>query len=54
MCATIHIKQVKLFTYTTMNRKYKDGKKMGVGVGVGVGLGGGTETLLIQLQYICP
>lgn len=35
-----------------MNRKYKDGKKMGVGVGVGVG--GGTETLLIQLQYICP
>lgn len=52
MCATIHIKQVKLFTYTTMNRKYKDGKKMGVGVGVGVG--GGTETLLIQLQYIGP
>lgn len=35
-----------------MNRKYKDGKKMGVGVGVGVG--GGTETLVIQLQHICP
>lgn len=52
MCATIHIKQVKLFTNATMNRKYKDGKKMGVGVGVGVG--GGTETLLIQLQYIGP